>query len=331
MINSLGRALRAALAFGCMAVSAMAMAVAVAVAQDYPNRPVRVVVGFPPGSGVDIMNRIVAVGLSRSTGQTFFVENKPGASGSIAYSTVANSPPDGYTLVAASDIIASGPALHKDLPFNAEKEFRGVALVASVPFVLVTSPDVPAKTLNELIALAKSKPGALAVASTGNGSQPHLQAATLMKQAGIDFIHIPYKGSGAAINDLVAGRVHVMFANILSVAPHVRSGKLRAIAITSAQRSPQMPNVPTMIEAGAKNFTWTTWFGLAAPKATPQTVVDKLNAEVGRMLKSPEMQKTLTEQGATALGGSPAEMDAFIAAETKRYQEVVKASSIKAD
>jgi tripartite-type tricarboxylate transporter receptor subunit TctC len=298
-------------------------------AQNYPTQPIRVIVPFPPGSGVDIVERLVTAKLSIAMGQQFIIDNRGGAGGNIGAALAARAAPDGYTLLGSSDSIAAGPALYKDLPFNASKDFRGVALLASVPFFLVANPNVPAKSLTELIALAKAKPGSLTFGSTGNGSQPHFAAETFMMQAQINLRHVPYRGSAAALTDLMAGQINVMFANVLSVLPQIQAGRLRALAITSTTRNASLPNVPTMAEAGLPNFYWVTWFALLAPAGTPTTIVERLNAEVGRVLQMPDVQKTLAVQGATARSGTPAQVDAFIKSETKRYQEVVQKAGIK--
>jgi tripartite-type tricarboxylate transporter receptor subunit TctC len=315
--------LRMALLVGCAALTVAAQA------QKYPTQPVRVIVAFPPGSGVDIVERLVTAKLSTAMGQQFIIDNRGGAGGSIGAALAARAAPDGYTLLGSSDSIAAGPALYKDLPFKATRDFRGVALLASVPFFLVENPGVPAKSLTELIALAKSRPGSLTFGSTGNGSQPHFAAETFMMQAKIDLRHVPYRGSAAALTDLMAGQINVMFANVLSVLPQIQAGRLRALAITSTARNANLPNVPTMAEAGLPGFYWVTWFALLAPAGTPSAIVDSLNAEVAKVLKMPDVQKTLDVQGATARSGTPAEVDAFIKSETTRYQEVVQKAGIK--
>jgi tripartite-type tricarboxylate transporter receptor subunit TctC len=300
-------------------------------AQNYPTLPIRVIVPFPPGAGVDIVTRLVAVKLSIAMGQQFIVENRSGAGGNVGAAEAARAAPDGYTLLAAPSSIAVSQSLYKNLSFNVEKDFRSVAMMASVPFVLVVNPTVPAQSVAELIALAKSKPGLLTFASTGNGSSPHLTAEMFKMQAGVDVSHVPYRGSAAAMTDLMSDQVNMMFANALSVLPQVQSGRLRALAITSKTRSASAPTIPTMAEAGLPGFESETWFALLAPNGTPSFIIDRLNTQVARIMQLPDVRKTLALQGATTGSGSPAEVDAYIKSEVKKYAKIVRASGTRID
>jgi tripartite-type tricarboxylate transporter receptor subunit TctC len=315
-----------------IAVLSLCAATAVAAhAQNYPTQPVRVIVPFPPGAGVDIVTRLVAVKLSIAMGQQFIVENRSGAGGNVGAAEAARAAPDGYTLLAAPSSIAVSQSLYKNLSFNVEKDFRAVAMMASVPFVLVVNPTVPAKSVAELIALAKSKPGLLTFASTGNGSSPHLTAEMFKMQAGVDLSHVPYRGSAPAMTDLMSDQVNMMFANALSVLPQVQSGRLTALAITSKTRSASAPTIPTMIEAGLPGFESATWFAILAPNGTPQFIINRLNMQVARIMQLADVQKTLALQGATTGSGSPAEVDAYIKAEVEKYAKIVKASGTRID
>jgi tripartite-type tricarboxylate transporter receptor subunit TctC len=264
-------------------------------------------------------------------GQQFIVENRSGAGGNVGAAEAARAAPDGYTLLAAPSSIAVSQSLYKNLSFNVEKDFRSIAMMASVPFVLVVNPTVPAKSVKELIALAKSKPGLLTFASTGNGSSPHLTAEMFKMQAGVDISHVPYRGSAPAMTDLMSDQVNMMFANALSVLPQVQAGRLRALAITSTTRSASAPTIPTMAESGLPGFDSETWFALLTPNGTPQFIINRLNAQTARVMQLPDVQKTLALQGATTGKGSPAEVDAYIKSEVEKYAKIVKASGTRID
>ena len=300
-------------------------------AQSYPTRPVKILVPFPPGAGVDIVTRLIANKLSLATGQQFIIENRSGAGGNVGAAEAARATPDGYTLLAAPSSIALSQSLFKNLPFNAEKDFRAIGLIASVPFVLVVNPAVPAKTLPELIALAKSQPGVLTYASTGNGSSPQLTAEMFKSQAQIDIRHVPYRGSAPALTDLISGQVTMMFANALSVLPHVESGSLRALAVTGLQTNASFPALPTMSRIGLPGFESETWFILLAPTGTPGDIIQTLNARLVDVTQQADTQNNLSKQGATTKVGSPAQADAFLKKEIDKYGKIIKNSGIQID
>jgi tripartite-type tricarboxylate transporter receptor subunit TctC len=299
--------------------------------QNYPNRPVRIIVPWPPGGGTDIFARAIAEKLHRSMGQAFPVENKPGVSGNLGATTVARSAPDGYTIMVATITLATNPALYKTLDFDATKDLSGITLIAGVPHMLVVNPSVPAKTVKELIALAKKKPGKLSYASAGVGS-PFQIAAELFKQsAGVDILHVPYKGGGPAVADTIGGHVDMTFANLVAVLPQAKAGQVRALAVTSAKRSPAAPDIPTMAEAGLPGYDFSSWFGAFAPAGTPREIIKKLNVEIIKAIRSPEVAKQLTEQGADLVASTPEEFDAYLKSETTKWGKVIKAAGIHAN
>lgn len=302
-----------------------------AIAQGYPTKPVKIIVPFPPGAGVDIVTRLVATKLSLAVGQQFIIENRSGAGGNIGAAEAARAAPDGYTLLAAPSSIALSQSLYKNLSFNTEKDFKAVGLMASVPFVLVVNPTVPAKSLSELITLAKSKPGILTYASTGNGSSPQLTTEMFKAQAQVDIQHVPYRGSAPALNDLMAGQVSMMFANVLSVLPHIQSGSLRALAVTGLQSNASLPEIPTMSKAGLPNFESETWFALLTPTGTPNNIIQTLNAKLVEVTQQADTQSNLMKQGATPKTGSPAQVDAFLKSEIEKYNKIIKNSGIQID
>jgi len=309
----------------------MALAAAFAGAQAYPAKPVRVVVGFPPGAGVDITTRLVTPRLAEALGQQFIVDNRPGAAGNIGAEVASKAVPDGYTLLSASAPIVMSPALYKSLNYNLERDFEPVALMASAPFVLVLHPSVPAKSVKELVALARSRPGQLAYASTGSGSTPHLSMELFKAQAGLNMIHIPYKGTPQAVPDLLSGQVQAMFANTLSVLPQVKAGRLRALAISSVRRSAAIPELPTVAESGMPGYEAGTWFGLFAPTGTPRDVVNRINAEINRIMATADMKARLLDQGADPVTGTPEQFRAFVKGELAKWSKVIKAVGMKAE
>jgi tripartite-type tricarboxylate transporter receptor subunit TctC len=299
--------------------------------QDYPNRPVRVIVPWPPGGGTDIFARAIAEKLQQSMGQPFPVENRPGVSGNLGATTVARSAPDGYTIMIATITLATNPALYKTMDFDAIKDLAPITLIAGVPHMLVVNPSVPANNVKELIALAKQKPGKLSYASAGIGS-PFQIAGELFKQsAGVDILHVPYKGGGPAVADTIGGHVDMTFANLLAVLPQAKAGKVRALAVTSAVRSKAAPDIPTMAEAGLPDYAFTSWFGALAPAGTPAAIIKKLNVEILKALRSPEVSAQLTEQGADLLASSPEEFETYLKSETQKWGKVIKAAGIQAN
>jgi tripartite-type tricarboxylate transporter receptor subunit TctC len=298
----------------------------------YPNKPVRLIVPAAPGGGADFLARIVGTRLQEQTGQSFVIDNRAGASGTIAADLTAKSAPDGYTmLLGQSTSIAIAPHLYPKLPYDTLRDLKPVTLVAEVPNMLVVHPSVQANSVREFIALAKAKPGSLNYGSAGNGAPSHLAGAMFNGAAGVDLVHVPYKGAGPALNDLVSGQIQVMFAPMVAAMPQVKSGKLRALAVTSAKRSPAVPDVPTLAESGLPGFAIVSWFGFFVPAATPQAVVDKLHQETVKALKHPDTVERFAKEGAEPEGNTPAEFAAYVQQESARYAKVVKDNNIKAD
>ena len=299
-------------------------------AQDYPSKPIRLVVPYPPGSGTDIVGRLLAQRLGESLGQQVYVDNRPGAGATVGTAFVAKGTPDGYTILMADlGPLAIGPSFYRQLPYDPIKELAPISQVAVLPFVLVVHPSVPANNVPELIALAKAKPGQLNYASVGNGTAVHLATELFRQIAGIDIVHIPYKGSAPALTDLVAGRTSMMFVNVLSVRGFLESGQLRAVAIGTAERSPSMPEVPTIAESIQPNFRAGVWFGLLAPAETPRAIIDKLNAETVRVLQTPDFKAKLIEQGAQSVPSSAEEFSALIQAEITKWADVIRSSGVR--
>ncbi len=308
----------------CALFSATAVA---AQAQTFPTKPIRLVCPFPPGGAVDIASRAIAAELSKTIGQPVSVENKPGAGGNIGGVEVARSAPDGYTLLmTTSGINGINPVLYRKMPFDPNKDLTSVAALVSLSNVLVTHPSVKAASVAELLALLKSNPGKVTFASSGSGTSIHMSGEMFMHLTGTRMIHVPYKGSAPAITDLLGGQVQVMFDNIPSALPHIRSGKLRALATTGAKRDPALPDLPTIAEAGVNAYEAGVWFGLAAPAGTPPDVIAKISAEAIKGTRSPEFVKRMTELGYVIMGQGPEQMTAMLKAEIERWTPVIKAS-----
>ncbi len=309
-----------------------ASAFAQAAAATYPNHPVRFIVPYPPGGITDILARTIAQRISIDWGQQMFVDNRAGASGNIGVAAAAKAPPDGYTIVFGNaSTHAINATLFKDLPFDPIKDFEPVTMVARVSNVLLVAPDFPAKSLKELIALAKAKPGMLTFASNSPGSSNHLTGELLKTMAGIDMVHVPYKSSTNAVIDLIGGRVSLMFDNLTTAIPYIRQGRLRALAVTSEKRVPALPDVPTMVESGLPGFVVTPWWGIFAPAGTPKPIVDKLNHDIVAVLKSKEVSEFLAAQATDVVGDSPQEFATFVKGEAARWGQVVKASGATPD
>jgi tripartite-type tricarboxylate transporter receptor subunit TctC len=301
-----------------------------ATAQDYPSRPVRVIVGFPPGGPTDILARLTAQWLSDRLSQPFIVENRPGAGGNIATQAVVNAAPDGGTLLLLTHALAINATLYEKLPFNALTDIVPVAGLAQVPNVVEVHPAIPARTIAELVAHAKANPGKINYASAGNGTSPHLAAEMFKAMTGTNIIHVPYRGSGPALIDLLAGQVQMMIDSIPSSLEHIRAGKLRALAITSAQRSNALPDIPTVADT-LPGYVFVGWFGIGAPKGTSAQIIEKLNREVNAGLADATMKRRFADLGATPQFVSPAQYTAFVAAETEKFAEAVKFSGAKAE
>jgi tripartite-type tricarboxylate transporter receptor subunit TctC len=314
-----------------LALLSMAMSVP-AGAQAYPTRPVKLVVPFPPGGSLDITGRLIAQRLSEMWGQAVVVENKPGAGGNIGADFVAKSPPDGYTiLLGALSTHAVNPNLYAKMPYDAVKDFAPITLLATTPNVLVVNPSLPVNSVQDLVAYAKANPGKLSFGSGSNGSAGHLAGELFKVDTGTDIVHIPYKGGAPATQALLAGDVQFMFDNLANATPQVKAGKLKALAVTTAERSRLAPELPTMAEAGLPGFDISTWFGLLAPAGTPKDVIARWNAEVTKILNSPDMRERLTALGAEAAPTTPEQFAAFIQREIPKYARIVKASGAKVD
>ena len=304
---------------------------AVALAQGYPSKPVRVIVPYPPGGPTDIVARTVSQKLAEQTGQSFVVENRAGAGGNLGAEAVARAQPDGYTLLVATTAHAINPSLFRSMTYQLTKDLAPVSLLTSGPLVIVASPGLPASSVAELIALAKAKPGSLNYASSGNGQSTHLAAELFNSQAGIRMTHLPYKGSAPALADVMAGQASLMFDTMLSAMPHVRSGKLRALAVTSAARSPAAPEVPTVAESGLPGYEAIAWNGLMVPAGTPAETVARLSALVRTALEQPEVKERFANQGFAAAWMQPDAYGRFLQAEIDKWAAVVKASGATVD
>ena len=305
----------------------------VAVAQGaYPGRPVTLVVPFPPGGGTDTGARIVAQKLGAKWGQTVIVENKGGAAGMIGADMVAKAKPDGYTLLMGNiGTQAINPSLYKKMPYDAATAFVPITLVAELPLAMMVNPAVPAKTAREFIALAKSEPGKLSYSSSGAGGAPHLAAEMFKEATGTFIVHVPYRGGGPAIGDLLAGHVQLSFMTVLEASGHIKAGKLRALAVTGSQRVPALPEVPTLAEAALPGFNSISWIGVLAPAGTPKEIVDKVSSDVREVLASDDVKLKLIELGAVPAGTTPAQFQALIASDRKRYEQVIKDKKISVD
>ena len=314
----------------CALVSAALFAFP-ALAQDYPSRPVRLVVPFAAGGPNDIIARLVGGRLSNALGQQIVVENRPGAGGNIGTDFVAKAPPDGYTLLSAGPGSLIINPLLGSVPYDTARDFAPVSLMASAPNVLVVHPSVPAKSVKELIELARARPRQLNYASGGPGSTPHLSGALFAVMAGIDIVHVPYKGTGPASADLLGGQVQMAFFGIPPLLPHIKSGKLRALAVTGMRRSPELPEVPTMHEAALPGYEVSPWYGLLAPAGTSRAIITRLNAEVSRVVRSADMKEKLAVQGAEAAGGTPEEYAAVIRADTATWARVIRDAGIRGE
>jgi len=298
--------------------------------QAYPSAPLRIVVPFTPGGGTDILSRIIAQKLNESWGQPVVVENRPGASGTVGTAVVAKATGDGHTLLVMPAGYAGNPSLYKKLPYDQNRELTPVSLLASGPLVLVVHPSLPVKSIKELVAFARARPGEINFGAPGAGTLPHLSAELFNSMNGIKMVHIPYKGAGAAVTDVMAGRVPVYFMNILQSLSLIKAGKLRALGVTTPERSPIAPEIPAIAEAGLKGFDMTNWYGMLAPATTPREVIVKLNAEVARILKLPELTSRLAQDGMTVVAGTPEQFAEFLVRETAKFAKVIEAAGIKA-
>jgi tripartite-type tricarboxylate transporter receptor subunit TctC len=302
-----------------------------AAAADYPSKPIKWVVPFPPGGAMDVIARTLGEKLAQSMKQPVIVENRAGAGGSIGSGVVAKSEPDGHTLMIVSIGHAVNPSLYRKLPYDALKDFEPVSLVGIVPNILVVNPSVKAHSVNDLVVLAKAEPGKLSYASAGNGTTVHLAAELFASMTGIDIMHVPYKGSSPAVTDLIGGQVNMMFDSVSSAKPFIESGKLRALAVTTTKRSSLFPNVPTMAEAGLKGYELSGWYAVFVPAKTPKPIVDRLNSELLKALKQPDVRQRFASIGAEVVGSSPDELAKYVKSETIRWAKVVRDRNITSD
>ena len=303
-----------------------------AFAQAWPSKPIKVIVPFPPGGGTDIIARETTQKVAAATGWTFVIDNKPGAGGNLGVDAVAKAPADGYTIVLGqTSNIAINPSLYAKLPYDPQKDLAPIVLIANAPLVMVTGTGTPLKTLADAVNAAKAKPGQVNFASPGNGTVAHLTEEMFQKAAGIKTQHVPYKGANQALTDVISGNVELYMSSVPTLLGHIKQGKLRALAVTSAKRVDDLPNVPTINESGYKGFDAVTWFGLLAPAATPKDVIAKLNAEFNKALKLPELGKRLGDEGADIAGGTPEEFAALIKGASPRWGKVVQESGAKVD
>ena len=310
---------------------ALALLAAGAHAQTYPAKPIRWIVPFPPGGSTDLLARVVGQKLTESWGQTVVVENRGGAGGTVGAAEAAKATPDGYTLFMGAIHHTIATSAYPKLPYDFQRDFAPITVVAIVPNVLVVNPSIPAKTVPELIAHAKANPGKLTYGSAGMGTAHHLIGEVFNSRAGVDILHVPYKGSAPAIADLIGGQVSIMYDTVASCLPHVKAGKIRALAVATAKRSSALPDVPTIAEAALPGFEVTTWFGALAPAKTPKELIAKLNAEIVKILAMPDVRKRLLDAGAEPVGNTPEQMAAQIKRETEEYAKVVKQSKIVAE
>jgi tripartite-type tricarboxylate transporter receptor subunit TctC len=305
---------------------------AVALAQAHPSKPIRLIVPFPSGGVPDIVGRVVAKELAKGLGQSVLVDNRAGAAGTVGVEAGAKSPPDGYTLVlGTTGTLASAPSLYPNVGYDPIKSFAPISLLISAPFLVVVHPSVPATSLSELIGFAKAKPGQLNFGSAGSGGPPHIAGEMFKTAAGVDLVHVPYKGLGTAVVDLITGRIHLMFNQLAPFQTYIHAGKLRPLAVAAPSRIPQLPGVPTAAESGMPGYEVSIWFGLLAPSGTPKTVIVRLNAEVQKALATKEVQNSLTAQGFEPTGGSPEQFLTLIVSEAAKWSRAIKASGARLD
>jgi tripartite-type tricarboxylate transporter receptor subunit TctC len=312
-------------------LAALLVVVAAPALPQYPNKPVRIVVPYPPGGTSDILARLAAARITESMGQPFLVENRPGASGTIGSQAVAKSAPDGYTLVLGTISSHGIVSAVSTTPYDPVKDFAAVTVIGSTPNVITVHPDLPAKSFGELLKLARAKPGKLNFGSSSPGGSPHMSAELLKMMAGIDIVHVPYKGAGPMLIDLIGGQIQIGFDNLPSSMVHIKSGKVRALAVTTGKRWPGTPDVPTVAESGVAGYEVSGWFGLLAPAGTPKPVIDALYKAVGAMLKLPEVQKKMLELGAEPGGNTPEAFGKQVAAEVEKWKKVVAVTGVKVE
>jgi tripartite-type tricarboxylate transporter receptor subunit TctC len=302
-----------------------------AYAQSWPTKPIKLIVPYPPGGGTDVIARIVQEPLAKELGQQVIIDNRGGAGGSIGSALAAQSPSDGYTVLFTLSSHTINPAIYSKLPFDTEKDFSSVVTVASLPQILVANPNFPAKTVKEVVEMAKAKPGSISYASVGNGSPGHLAGAMMATDAGVEMTHIPYRGGGPAVTDVIAGQVPLLWVSIPAAAQFVKTGKLKALAVSTVKRSAVFPDVPTMVESGFKGFEVDSWYAMFVPAKTPQAIIERLNKATVNVLAQPEVKEKLLGQGAEAVGDSPAQLSGVVKKEIVKWKQVVKSANIKVD
>lgn len=300
-------------------------------AQSWPTKPIKFIVPYPPGGGTDVIARIVQEPLAKELGQQVIIDNRGGAGGSIGSALAAQSPSDGYTVLFTLSSHTINPSFYPRLPFDTEKDFSPVVTIASLPQILVANPNFPAKTVKEVIEMAKAKPGSISYASVGNGSPGHLAGAMMATDAGVDMTHIPYRGGGPAVTDVIAGQVPLLWVSIPAAAQFVKTGKLKALAVSTVKRSAVFPDVPTMAESGFKDFEVDSWYAMFVPASTPKPIIERLNKAALKVLAQPEVKEKLLSQGAEAVGDSPSQLGAVVKKEIAKWKQVVKAANIKVD
>ncbi len=299
-------------------------------AQDYPTRPVRWVVPYPPGGTTDVLARLMAEWLSKRLGQQVFIDNRPGAGNNLGTDAVVKAEPDGYTILLVNPANGINTSLYKQLPFNFVRDIAPVAGITRVPNVMEVNPNVPAKTVQEFIDHCKANPGKVNMASSGIGTSVHLSGELFKAMTGVNMVHVPYRGAGPALTDMIAGQVQVLFDNLPSSIEHVRAGTLKALAVTTTERSPALPDVPTVAET-VPGYEASAWFGIGAPKGTPPAIIERLNREVNEALKDEAMVKRLADLGGVPMGGSPADFGKVIVDETEKWRKVVEFAGVKLD
>jgi len=303
-----------------------------ALAQTWPDKPIRVILAVPAGATPDVTARLVFPGLSQELGQQLVADNRPGAGGLIGAEIASQATPDGYTLfISSPGALTILPHLRKKVPYDTLRDFAPISLISIGPFVLMANPSVPAKNIKELIALAKAQPGKLNYASAGNGVANHLAGELFKQMTGTDIVHVPYKGAPQAVSDVVAGHMQLMFNSIAPILGHIKAGRVRVLGIASLQRSPQLPDVPTISESGVPGFEAVNWFGMFAPAKTPRAIVNKVNAAVVKVMHAPEMQAQFNKFGADPVGSSVTEFTAFVRRDMEKYAKIVKLSGAKVD
>ena len=314
-----------------LAAALIAVAPAMTVAQEYPSKAVRVVIPYPPGGPTDILGRLVAQRLSERLGQSFVVENRPGASGMIGADTVAKAQPDGHTLLINASLHVINPSLYSKMPHDPIKDFAPVSQIADVPLVLVVNQENPAKNVADIIKMAKEKKGELTFASSGNGAAPHLAGEAFNAAVGTEIAHVPYKGSAPALTDVIGGHVTMMFDSLPSSTAFIAGGTLRPLAVTTAKRVPSLPDVPTVQESGVPGYEISTWYGVWAPAGTPEEILNKLGSEIGAIVKEPEIAKRIGEMGSVPVGSMPKDFAAYNLSEQEKFAKIVELSGARLD